>query len=60
MTDLNSRPARSGRRLTASLSTSIPDYLYEALKKKADEERRSLADMTRMILEDALEAPRGD
>ena len=60
MTELTSKRAPSGPKFPNTLSTSIPDYLWDALNKKALEERRTLSDMTRMILEDALEAPRGD
>ena len=56
----NTKPALSGRKFPKSVSTNLPDYVWEALKKKASEERRSASDVMRMILEDALEAPRGD
>ena len=60
MPDTIAKPAPSTRKYPRALSTSVPDYLWEALNKRADKERRSTADVMRMILEDALEAPRGD
>ena len=60
MPELISKPAPSTRKYPKNVSTNLPDYLWEAVCKKASEERRSMSDTVRMILEDALEAPRGD
>ena len=63
MTELNSQArAKPGRQIPeATVSTSVQDYLFgRRSKRRPDEERRAPADVMRMILEDALEAPRGD
>ena len=46
--------------LSKSITFTVPDYLWDAVNKKAHEERRTLSNMLRVILEESLEAPRGD
>ena len=41
-------------------SFHLPGYLMEALRRLADVERRSVNQQLRVILEESLEAPRGD
>ena len=53
-------PKREGPLFSKSLTFNMPPYLWEAVCKRASEERRTISDMMRLILEDALEAPRGD
>ena len=38
----------------------LPDYVFDALKKCADEEQRTPSNMLRRILLQHLDAPRGD
>ena len=45
---------------TKTVSFSLPAYLVEALGKMAVQESRSASNMLRVILEERLEAPRGD
>ena len=43
--------------LTTQFSVRLPDYIFDALKKCADEERRTVSNMIRVILETHLIAP---
>ena len=43
--------------VTKSLTVTVPAYLWDAFTKRAEEERRPLANMARVILEESLEAP---
>ena len=46
--------------ITKTIAVSLPPYLIKALAKMALNERRSVSNMLRVILEDRLEAPQGD
>ena len=43
-----------------NICVTMPGYLWDAFTKRAADERRPLANMVRVILEESLEAPRGD
>ena len=45
---------------TSQFSVRLPDYVIAALRELADRERRTLSNMIRVILEERLEAPKGD
>ena len=46
--------------VTKQITVTVPTYLWDAFTKRAEEERRPLANMARVILEESLEAPKGD
>ena len=46
--------------LSKSITFHVPDYLWDAVNKRAEKERRSLSNMLRVILEESLKAPRKD
>jgi len=48
-----------GRKLSHSVTLRVDDDVMEALLRLADEERRPLAMMSRLLLEDALQAREG-
>ena len=46
--------------ISKSITFTVPDYLCNAVNKRAQQERRPLSNMLRLILEETLEAPKGD
>ena len=40
-----------------SVTFHVPTYVWDALNKRATEERRTVSNMLRLILEESLEAP---